>query len=97
MRAAPLEPSVELPARPRNAVLGVGDACRLRPWDRRWSSLWGHEKLCWVGETTHAGCATGTSGGAPGPRKAVLGVGGACGLRHWDLRWSKLPLGPRSA
>eukprot|EP00959_Pyramimonas_sp_CCMP1952_P164479 3438670-Pyramimonas_sp.AAC.1 len=25
-----------------------------------------------------------------GPRSAVLGGGTACGLRHWDLRWSSL-------
>eukprot|EP00959_Pyramimonas_sp_CCMP1952_P365785 7660635-Pyramimonas_sp.AAC.1 len=49
---------------PRNAVLGGGDACELRHWDLRWSSLWGHEALCWAGET-HANCATGTFGGAP--------------------------------
>eukprot|EP00959_Pyramimonas_sp_CCMP1952_P261345 5463865-Pyramimonas_sp.AAC.1 len=48
----------------------------------------------WVSEA-HAGCATGTLGEAPygvtkrsAPRKAVLGVGDACGLRHSDLRWS---------
>eukprot|EP00959_Pyramimonas_sp_CCMP1952_P363222 7606307-Pyramimonas_sp.AAC.1 len=38
MRAAPLGPSVELPMGPRNAVLGGGDACGLRYWDRQWSS-----------------------------------------------------------
>eukprot|EP00959_Pyramimonas_sp_CCMP1952_P452015 9463970-Pyramimonas_sp.AAC.1 len=48
MRAAPLGPSVELPLEPRSAVLGGGDACELRHWDLRWSSLWGHETLCWV-------------------------------------------------
>ena len=64
MRTAPLGPSVEPPIRPRNVVLGKGDACELRHWDLRWSSLWGHETLYWVGET-HANCATGTFGGAP--------------------------------
>ena len=30
---------------PRNAVPGWGDACGLRHWGLRWSSLWGHEAL----------------------------------------------------
>eukprot|EP00959_Pyramimonas_sp_CCMP1952_P266695 5575997-Pyramimonas_sp.AAC.1 len=75
MRPPPLRPSVEEhPMGPRNAVLGVADACappplgpsveppygatkrcagcggRMRPpthWGLRWSSLWGHETLCW--------------------------------------------------
>ena len=88
MRTAPLGPSVELPLGPRNAVLGGGDACGLRHWDLRWSSLWGHETLSWMGET-HANCATGTLGGAPyGATNAVLGGGDACKLRQWGLRWA---------
>eukprot|EP00959_Pyramimonas_sp_CCMP1952_P231792 4844439-Pyramimonas_sp.AAC.1 len=59
MRAVPLGPSVELPMGPRSAALGGGTACGLCHWDLRWSSLWGHEALPWVGEL-HAGCATGT-------------------------------------
>eukprot|EP00959_Pyramimonas_sp_CCMP1952_P186516 3900352-Pyramimonas_sp.AAC.1 len=59
MLAAPLGPSVKLPVGPRNAVLGGGGACELRHQDLRWSSLCGHEALCWMGET-YAGCATGT-------------------------------------
>eukprot|EP00959_Pyramimonas_sp_CCMP1952_P163698 3422204-Pyramimonas_sp.AAC.1 len=74
----------------RHAVLGVGDAYGLRQWDLRWSSLRSHEKLYWVGGA-HANCAPGTVGGSPyGATDAVLGVGDAYGLRHWDLRWSSL-------
>eukprot|EP00959_Pyramimonas_sp_CCMP1952_P362310 7587954-Pyramimonas_sp.AAC.1 len=58
MRTAPLKPSVELHLGPRTAVLGGGDACELCLWGLRWSSLWGHEMLYWVGEA-HANCATG--------------------------------------
>eukprot|EP00959_Pyramimonas_sp_CCMP1952_P297644 6226620-Pyramimonas_sp.AAC.1 len=63
MRAALLRPSVELPMGPRSAVLGGGDACGLRHWDLRRSSLGGHEALYSVGET-HAGCAIEAFGGA---------------------------------
>eukprot|EP00959_Pyramimonas_sp_CCMP1952_P254458 5314877-Pyramimonas_sp.AAC.1 len=31
-RTAPLRPSVELPMRPRSAVLGGRDSCELRTW-----------------------------------------------------------------
>ena len=34
---------------PRNAALGGGNACELRHWDLRWSSLWGYATLHWVG------------------------------------------------
>eukprot|EP00959_Pyramimonas_sp_CCMP1952_P065389 1365027-Pyramimonas_sp.AAC.1 len=46
MRTRPLGPSAELPMGPRSAVLGGGDACELRHWDLRRSSLSGHETLC---------------------------------------------------
>eukprot|EP00959_Pyramimonas_sp_CCMP1952_P224574 4695857-Pyramimonas_sp.AAC.1 len=36
------------PYGPRSAVLGVADACTPPILDLRWSSLWGHEMLCWV-------------------------------------------------
>eukprot|EP00959_Pyramimonas_sp_CCMP1952_P216595 4530287-Pyramimonas_sp.AAC.1 len=73
---------------PRNAVLGGGDACGLRHWDLRWSQLCGHATLYWV-KGTHAGCVIEPSVGLPmGPRSAVLGVGDACGLRPWDIRWN---------
>eukprot|EP00959_Pyramimonas_sp_CCMP1952_P176998 3699442-Pyramimonas_sp.AAC.1 len=49
---------------PRSAVLDGGDACGHRHWGLRWSSLCGHEALCWVGET-HVGTATVALGGAP--------------------------------
>eukprot|EP00959_Pyramimonas_sp_CCMP1952_P332647 6965811-Pyramimonas_sp.AAC.1 len=49
---------------PRNVVLGGGDACELRHWDLRWSSLWGHETLSWVAEA-HAHCAIDAFGGTP--------------------------------
>eukprot|EP00959_Pyramimonas_sp_CCMP1952_P168071 3512262-Pyramimonas_sp.AAC.1 len=49
---------------PRNAVLPGGDECEHPEWGLRWSSLWGHERLSWVGET-HANTATGAVGGAP--------------------------------
>eukprot|EP00959_Pyramimonas_sp_CCMP1952_P378829 7935658-Pyramimonas_sp.AAC.1 len=42
---------------PRNAVLGVGNACGHPPWGLQWSSLWGHEALYWV-RGTHAGTPT---------------------------------------
>eukprot|EP00959_Pyramimonas_sp_CCMP1952_P021710 457522-Pyramimonas_sp.AAC.1 len=55
--------------------------------------LWGHEALCWVGQT-HVDTATGALGGAPygppGPRSAVLDGGDARGHHHWGLRWSSL-------
>eukprot|EP00959_Pyramimonas_sp_CCMP1952_P051330 1072735-Pyramimonas_sp.AAC.1 len=43
MREQPLAPSVELPMRPRSAVMDGGDACESSHWRRRWRSLWGHE------------------------------------------------------
>eukprot|EP00959_Pyramimonas_sp_CCMP1952_P370363 7756581-Pyramimonas_sp.AAC.1 len=63
---------------------GCGDACELRLWDLRWSSLWGHEALYWVGET-HANCASGTFGGAPWAMKLFTG---------WARRIRIAPLGP---
>eukprot|EP00959_Pyramimonas_sp_CCMP1952_P442181 9256936-Pyramimonas_sp.AAC.1 len=36
------------------------------------------------------GCGRRMRAAPLGPRSAVLGVGGACGLRHWDFRWSFL-------
>eukprot|EP00959_Pyramimonas_sp_CCMP1952_P038236 800201-Pyramimonas_sp.AAC.1 len=79
--------------------MGVRDACGLRHWDLRWSSLWGHEACEGVPKwvcVTHAGCAIGTVGGAPyGATKRVMGCAamrgrGACVPRHWDLRRSPL-------
>eukprot|EP00959_Pyramimonas_sp_CCMP1952_P402575 8436224-Pyramimonas_sp.AAC.1 len=64
-----MEPSVELPMGPRNAVLGVGDACGLRHCDLRWSSVWGHEALYWAWRT-HAGWP-GTFGGRPRIKKII--------------------------
>eukprot|EP00959_Pyramimonas_sp_CCMP1952_P355148 7439387-Pyramimonas_sp.AAC.1 len=49
---------------PRSAVLGGVDACGLRHWSIRWSSLLGHARLPWVA-LTHAAGATGAFGGAP--------------------------------
>eukprot|EP00959_Pyramimonas_sp_CCMP1952_P228958 4787587-Pyramimonas_sp.AAC.1 len=47
MRAAPLEPSVELLMVPRSAILGGGHACRLRLAEL----LTGHEtQYCVVGD-----------------------------------------------
>ena len=71
---------------PRNGVLGGGTECEFRHWDLRWSSLWGHETLYWVGEP-HASSPTGTF---MGPRNVVLGGGTACEFPHWDPRWSSL-------
>eukprot|EP00959_Pyramimonas_sp_CCMP1952_P068477 1429083-Pyramimonas_sp.AAC.1 len=46
--------------------------------------VWGHETLCWVGET-YADCATGTFGGAPsGATKRCAG---------WGARGRTAPLG----
>eukprot|EP00959_Pyramimonas_sp_CCMP1952_P255880 5344621-Pyramimonas_sp.AAC.1 len=64
MRPVPLEPPVELPVGPLNAVLGGVDACGLCHSSLRWRSLWGHEAPSWVA-LTHAACATGAFGGAP--------------------------------
>ena len=84
-----LGPSVELPLGPRNAVLGGGDACGLRHWDIRWSSLWGHEALCWMGKR-HVDTAAGALGGAPyGATKRVKGVPELA-----RARMRALPLGP---
>ena len=67
MRAPPLEPSVELPMGPRNAVLGGGDACGPH-WGLPWSSTWGHETCegcAEMGVKPHANFATEAFGGAP--------------------------------
>merc|ERR1712091_640988 len=85
MRTPPLGPSVELPMGPRNAVLGGGDACGHPHLGLRWSSLWGHETLSWVGDT-HADTPTGAFGGAPyGATKRCPG---------WGRRMWTPPLGP---
>eukprot|EP00959_Pyramimonas_sp_CCMP1952_P403202 8448153-Pyramimonas_sp.AAC.1 len=77
---------------PRNAVLGVADACghpywaagggpdgATKRWDLGWSSLWDHEALYWVW-STHVATPTGASGGAPyGTTKCCTG----CGGRMW--------------
>ena len=95
MRTAPMGPSAELPLGQRNAAPGGGTACEPRHWGIRWSSLWGHETLPWVGEpharpplTWGDACetATGTFGGAPyGATKRCTGCGG---------RMRAPPLGP---
>eukprot|EP00959_Pyramimonas_sp_CCMP1952_P262547 5489761-Pyramimonas_sp.AAC.1 len=36
---------------PRNAVLGGGYTCDRCLWGLRWSSIWAHETLSWVGLT----------------------------------------------
>eukprot|EP00959_Pyramimonas_sp_CCMP1952_P214162 4480968-Pyramimonas_sp.AAC.1 len=60
---------MELPTGPRSAVLSGGTACGCSHWGLSWSSLRGHEALCWAGET-HARAATGAFRGAPyGARK----------------------------
>ena len=78
VRTAPLEPSVELHMGPRHAVLGGGDACEFRHWDRRWSSLWGHETregCAEMGVVSNTPAPTGALGGAPyGATKRVRGV-----------------------
>ena len=78
MRPMPRGPSVELPMRPQNAVLGVRDACGHTHWDLRWSSLWGHETCegCSDMEVElHADPAPGAFGGAPyGATNRVRGV-----------------------
>eukprot|EP00959_Pyramimonas_sp_CCMP1952_P446979 9358803-Pyramimonas_sp.AAC.1 len=64
MRTVDLEPSVELPTGPRNTALGVRNAgggggprstvlgrrgaCGRPHWGLQWSSVWGHEALCWA-------------------------------------------------
>ena len=59
---------------PRNAVLGVADACGPPYLDLRWGSLWGYETLSWAWRT-HAAPPTWTFGGAPyGATKRVRGV-----------------------
>eukprot|EP00959_Pyramimonas_sp_CCMP1952_P380611 7974364-Pyramimonas_sp.AAC.1 len=60
---------------PRNAVLGVADACGHLHWSRRWSFLWGHEALYWALEPYVEF--------PMGPRNAVLGMADACG--QWGL------------
>eukprot|EP00959_Pyramimonas_sp_CCMP1952_P166097 3471473-Pyramimonas_sp.AAC.1 len=62
---------------PRHSVLGLDGARGLQHWDLRWSSLWGHEALYWVGGT-HASGSTGAAGGAPnGATKRCAAWGGA--------------------
>eukprot|EP00959_Pyramimonas_sp_CCMP1952_P278823 5829934-Pyramimonas_sp.AAC.1 len=63
MPAPRMGPSVLLPVGPRNAVLGVADACAHPHWGLRWSSVWGHEAMYWVWRT-HAASPTGAFGGA---------------------------------
>eukprot|EP00959_Pyramimonas_sp_CCMP1952_P202264 4229504-Pyramimonas_sp.AAC.1 len=75
---------MELPMRPRDAVLGVADACGHPYWGSRWSSLWGHERLYWVWRT-HLATPTGAAGGDPN------GATKRCGPQV------ELPMGPRSA
>eukprot|EP00959_Pyramimonas_sp_CCMP1952_P402897 8442748-Pyramimonas_sp.AAC.1 len=60
----PLGPSVELLIGPRNAVLGVADACGNPRWGFRWRFLWGHEALrgAW---RAHVATPGGALGGAP--------------------------------
>ena len=73
-------------------------SCEYRRWEYRirWSSLWGHETLYWVGES-HANCATGTFGGAPdGATKRCTGLGNR--MRAAPLGPSvELLMGPRNA
>eukprot|EP00959_Pyramimonas_sp_CCMP1952_P443412 9283192-Pyramimonas_sp.AAC.1 len=79
MRTQSLGPSVELPMEPRRVVLGGGNACECRHWGLRWSTLWGHEALHWVGEP-HADTATEAFNGTP--NGAAKGGGAACGHIH---------------
>eukprot|EP00959_Pyramimonas_sp_CCMP1952_P212060 4437923-Pyramimonas_sp.AAC.1 len=84
MRTSPLGPSVELPMGPRSAVLTGGNACEQRHWGVRWSSLWRHEALYWVGEMHEKEILM-------GPRNVALDGGNACGgHRHWSCRWSSV-------
>eukprot|EP00959_Pyramimonas_sp_CCMP1952_P067821 1415443-Pyramimonas_sp.AAC.1 len=70
---------------PRNAVLGVADACGHANWELGWSSPWGHETLFWVWRT-HVATPTGAAGGTPyGATKRCT----ACGGCMWPS-----PLGP---
>eukprot|EP00959_Pyramimonas_sp_CCMP1952_P230428 4817338-Pyramimonas_sp.AAC.1 len=74
-----------------NRCAGRGDPCG----DLRWSSLKGREALYWACET-HAGCATGTFGGAPYEATKRCTGPGRC-MRAAPLGPSaELPTGPRS-
>eukprot|EP00959_Pyramimonas_sp_CCMP1952_P241982 5058232-Pyramimonas_sp.AAC.1 len=64
MQTLPVEPSVELPMGPRNAVLCGVDASGPCHRSLRWSSVWGNEALFRVA-LTHADPASGSFGGAP--------------------------------
>eukprot|EP00959_Pyramimonas_sp_CCMP1952_P435788 9125625-Pyramimonas_sp.AAC.1 len=96
MQPPPPGPSVERPMGPRSAVLGVGNACGHPHWGLWWSSVWGHETLCWAWET-HAAPLIGAFGGAP------YGATKRCAVRGGRMRTPplgpsvELPMGPRSA
>eukprot|EP00959_Pyramimonas_sp_CCMP1952_P031201 654011-Pyramimonas_sp.AAC.1 len=89
MWTLPLKVSVELPMGPRSAVLGGGLAFGHRHLGLRWSSPWGHEAPCSVGEK-NVDTATGGLGGAPYERCAGWGrrtwtppLGPSVGLQMW--------------
>eukprot|EP00959_Pyramimonas_sp_CCMP1952_P337482 7067400-Pyramimonas_sp.AAC.1 len=64
--------------------MGGGDACELRLWRFRWSSLRGHETH-WARET-HANTPIEAFGGAShGATKRCPGRGDACEHPHWGL------------
>eukprot|EP00959_Pyramimonas_sp_CCMP1952_P425206 8906590-Pyramimonas_sp.AAC.1 len=58
MWTPPLGPLVELPMGTRGAAQRGCPACERSHWGFRWSSLCGHDALCWVG-TPHASAAAG--------------------------------------
>eukprot|EP00959_Pyramimonas_sp_CCMP1952_P041451 866978-Pyramimonas_sp.AAC.1 len=70
----PLEPSVEFPMRPLNAVMGGGDARGHCHWSLRWNFIWGRETLSWVA-VTHTNASTWAFGEVPyGATNLVKGV-----------------------
>ena len=59
---------------PRNAVMGVGDACGRQHWGLRWSSLWGDEACEGCDEVDVRRAETRKGGGRRGRRKEEEGA-----------------------
>eukprot|EP00959_Pyramimonas_sp_CCMP1952_P452007 9463832-Pyramimonas_sp.AAC.1 len=88
MRIQPPGPSVQLPMRPRSAVLGGGNAREHRHWGLRWRSYGAMKRCTERGRRIHVHPQGPAVEFPMGPRSAVLGGGDACGRCHWGLRWS---------
>eukprot|EP00959_Pyramimonas_sp_CCMP1952_P117772 2462148-Pyramimonas_sp.AAC.1 len=73
---------------PRSAVLSGRSACGHRHWGFRWTSPWGHETPCWVGETK-----AGMGGRRRGWRRKRGDAGTATSKQQvgWEISPAKKP------